>query len=450
MLDISESCGYSIAQQIDLFNSIKPLFVAKPLVIVLSKIDIQSYAELKSEEKKMIEDLAKEANAYLIKMSNITGDGVQDVKEKACDVLLDYRLAHKSKDPKKEAGIANRLHIAQPKKRDNKDRPSFIPDSVTKGVKKTGPTVKELQDEYGGAGNFYIPAEEHYILAKEEWRYDLFPEFYNGSNVLDFYEPDIERKLDALEKEEEALLAIEAQDNELMKGEESENSDGVDMGALKKSLKDVRHKTNMSRLQHKMKAKLKARPKRVDVEKMIDHFEKVGVPVNKESLRSRSKSRRSIGDLEAAADKNANRLLADLSDDGEVIVDDKIAAEEDKTRGRKRKRDKSVNPDDYKMDVDEEAPRAKSHKPGRSMTPVQRKASVGKLRRSLTKDRREGSEPKRLPYKLVPEEQIRLAKKINKSFKNSIFKDEADRTIQVKKPKWLFAGKMDGGSRRSR
>ena len=40
MLDISESCGYTIEQQIELFNSIKPLFTAKPLVICLTKIDI--------------------------------------------------------------------------------------------------------------------------------------------------------------------------------------------------------------------------------------------------------------------------------------------------------------------------------------------------------------------------------------------------------------------------
>ena len=103
----------------------------------------------------------------------------------------------------------NRLHVAQPKKRDNIERPVIIPESVLKGVKKTGPTVKELQEEYGGAGKFYIPNEEHYILDNEEWRYDKFPEFYNGSNVLDFYDPDIERKLAALEKEEEDLIAME-------------------------------------------------------------------------------------------------------------------------------------------------------------------------------------------------------------------------------------------------
>jgi len=47
------------------------------------------------------------------------------------------------------------------------------------------------------------------LLEKEEWRYDKFPEFYNGSNVLDFYDPDITEKLNALEKEEEELLKME-------------------------------------------------------------------------------------------------------------------------------------------------------------------------------------------------------------------------------------------------
>lgn len=48
----------------------------------------------------------------------------------------------------------------------------------------------------------------------------------------------------------------------------------------------------------------------------------------------------------------------------------------------------------------------------RSMTPSQRKISVKKLIRDRTASRREGSEPKRLEYKPVPESHIRLAKKI--------------------------------------
>ena len=49
-----------------MFNNIKPLFQAKPLVIVLTKIDLQTYKELEPDMKKEIEKLAKETNAYLI------------------------------------------------------------------------------------------------------------------------------------------------------------------------------------------------------------------------------------------------------------------------------------------------------------------------------------------------------------------------------------------------
>ena len=143
-IDISETCGYTIEQQISLFKNIKPLFQHKPLVIVLSKIDLLKYNELPKKTKEMIETLAKEHNAYLIQMSNSSGDGISDVKQKACDILLDHRLTQKAKDPKKAEQILNRLHVAQPKKRDNFDRAPAIPDSVVNGVKKVGPTIKEL------------------------------------------------------------------------------------------------------------------------------------------------------------------------------------------------------------------------------------------------------------------------------------------------------------------
>lgn len=103
----------------------------------------------------------------------------------------------------------NRLHVGQPKKRDNIDRAPLVPDSVVAGVKKAGPTIKELQDEFGGAGNFYIPIEEHYQLEDDSWKFDRWPEFYLGKNVMDFYDPDIEAKLKALEEEEDKLLQME-------------------------------------------------------------------------------------------------------------------------------------------------------------------------------------------------------------------------------------------------
>ena len=62
--------------------------------------------------------------------------------------------------------------------------------------------------------------------------------------MLDFYEPDIERKLDALEREEAEILRLEAEENEMMDGVDSddENSDGVGMEELKASLAEVRSK----------------------------------------------------------------------------------------------------------------------------------------------------------------------------------------------------------------
>lgn len=77
-----------------------------------------------------------------------------------------------------------------------------------------------------------MPFEEHFILEKEEWRYDRFPEFYNGSNVLDFYDADIEEKLAKLEKEEDEILKMEDEERKLMDGESSDNSDGITMGEL--------------------------------------------------------------------------------------------------------------------------------------------------------------------------------------------------------------------------
>jgi len=56
----------------------------------------------------------------------------------------------------------------------------------------------------------------------------------------------------------------------------------------------------------------------------------------------------------------------------------------------------------------------------RAYTPEQRKVSVQKNLRERTNSRREGHQPQRLAYKVVPEEQIRLAKKINATFKHSI------------------------------
>jgi hypothetical protein len=60
-------------------------------------------------------------------MSNKTGEGIADVRAKACDILLDHRLTLKAKDPKKAEAIMAKLHVAEPKKRDNRVRDITVP-----------------------------------------------------------------------------------------------------------------------------------------------------------------------------------------------------------------------------------------------------------------------------------------------------------------------------------
>jgi len=56
-IDISESCGQTISQQISLFNNIKPLFANKPYLIVLTKIDLARFEDLNQEDQQNINRL---------------------------------------------------------------------------------------------------------------------------------------------------------------------------------------------------------------------------------------------------------------------------------------------------------------------------------------------------------------------------------------------------------
>lgn len=100
-----------------------------------------------------------------------------------------------------------------------------------------------------------------------------------------------------------------------------------------------------------MKARQNVRPKNAKLSEMIEGFESKGIAVNRESLKSRSKSRRSIADLEKSADALAKKVRDDESGDDEVVKDKVMADAEQQERGRKRRRGKEIDSDDY-MEVD--------------------------------------------------------------------------------------------------
>lgn len=53
-MDVSEQCGHTLDEQIELFNGIKPLFANKPLLVVLNKVDVIRPEELSEEKRELL------------------------------------------------------------------------------------------------------------------------------------------------------------------------------------------------------------------------------------------------------------------------------------------------------------------------------------------------------------------------------------------------------------
>jgi len=66
MIDISEHCGYSIKKQVELFNDISPLFSGKPLLIVMTKIDLVKFENLSTENKNLLNKLLNDKKIKMI------------------------------------------------------------------------------------------------------------------------------------------------------------------------------------------------------------------------------------------------------------------------------------------------------------------------------------------------------------------------------------------------
>jgi len=156
-------------------------------------------------------------------MSTLTDESsIQEVKNIACERLLASRVQLKLRS-RKASDVANRVHVAQPRGRDTTARPAVIPAGVEErrraieqGLIAKRKTERDLQEENGGAGVYNADLKKIYDLP-EDWKYDIMPETLDGHNIMDFVDPDIDAKLEALEQEEEAMLAawkgqVEAED----------------------------------------------------------------------------------------------------------------------------------------------------------------------------------------------------------------------------------------------
>lgn len=225
-IDPSEECGYTLAKQLDLFKGISPLFANKPIIVVANKTDLGWENDMTTEMTSMMEEFTANG-APLLKMSAQDESGVSDVKNKACELLLQARVESKMRGKKME-NILNRLHLATPKVV-NPNRKPNIPASVLAkqaattvedgdtAMKDSQPgkrTEKDLQEENGGAGVYSMDWRKLYSLKRSEWCYDVIPEIVDGKNISDFYDKDIGEKLDVLEREEDMREAVQDVEND--------------------------------------------------------------------------------------------------------------------------------------------------------------------------------------------------------------------------------------------
>jgi nucleolar GTP-binding protein len=178
-------------------------------MFVVNKIDKRKPEDLEGEDKALFEEILSDPEITLAQTSCYTDEGVMDLRNVACDKLLAARVEQKLKGVKIQS-VINKLHLAEPVKRDDRERPAFIPESVlNRSVAEEEPKklMRDIERENGGAGVFNVDLKANYILKKEEWKYDIIPEIMDGKNVADFIDPEIEEKLEALEREEERLVA---------------------------------------------------------------------------------------------------------------------------------------------------------------------------------------------------------------------------------------------------
>ena len=406
-MDLSEQCGYTVSAQMALFQSIKPLFANKLVFVVINKIDVTKPEDLDAELQQQLQDLVtSNSNTELLQLSCITNEGIQSVKNTACDRLIADRVAAKLKSgqasqpananiPTGRLGdLLSRIHVAQPL--GGVVREIFIPDAIKNGGVGKYDTLdpnrrkleRDIEEENGGAGVYNIDLKKSYDLAEADWRHDKVPEFFNGKNVADFVDPDIEAKLAELEAEEERLEAEGYYDD-------SESMEDEDDGEIRMKAELIRDKKALMMNEARARKSLKNR-----------------------AIIPRSKKLRTISQMEKHL--------------GSIGLDP--AAPSGRARAQIRNARPPPTADDF-MDLDTPSARAKS---------VSRAPKMNRLTDGLAASKTGIADP------VKRDKTERMAKLGQRKMNRMARQGEADRHVPATRPKHLFSGKRGLGSTRSR
>ena len=392
VMDISEQCGHSIESQLQLFDNIKPLFVNKPLIIALNKVDVITFDDLRADAKEALTRFQSE-DIPVIPMSTIQEEGVMDVKMKSCDLLLEQRVEIKLKS-KKMPDILNRLHLATPSPRDEKDRPPCIPLNAKKRISatsagehmETNETSRrklEREIELEMNDDYILDMKKHYLLPYKEQKYDIIPEIVDGKNIADFIDPDILERLDQLEKEEGLRVTAGEYESEQ---EDEETVRTRDLAQKIRKRRAFLHKLNISK-------------------RVRNH------PTMPRTNVRASRPLKRRGDNE-----DRNEMEEEFHTGSDMECDTHLTTPQITGRKRKRQQSKSLSRSQPKVIKPESRSRSR---PPRDQSGVRDSIQMVAVRKKM--------------------------KRSQKNFNMKGKKGEADRVIPTKMPKHLFSGKRKQG-----
>jgi nucleolar GTP-binding protein len=386
VMDVSEQCDRTIEEQVHLFESIRPLFTNKPVIVGLNKVDIMRRGDLPTEKNDLLNKLEGEG-VPVVEMSTITQEGIIAVRDRACDELLAQRVEAKLQEKKTTStnSILNRVFVAYPAPRDDKTRAPFIPpgalekksiQSVTsKQPKKTerDPSMRKLERELELEleDDYILDLKKHYMLKNEEEKYDVVPEIWEGHNLADFVDPDIQQKLADLLKEEELREAAGEYDSDL-------DSDDEETKEKLELAKEIREKEKLLALENQF------------------HKSKAGSQVSRKNVRKRERS--------------MSRLESELNDLG----------------------------------VDVDVKKMKNLQGAAARPALGKKVKVGRSR-TLSAVRPAPRDELAIPDEKKRAKAVTLRNKAQRILKREAKKGEADRHVYDLKPKHLFSGKRGMG-----
>ena len=351
-MDLSEQCGYSVHAQIQLFQSIKPLFSNKLVFLIINKIDITRPEDLDPETQSQLQSLIDSTdNIEMLQLSCTTSENLMQVRNAACDRLIAERNASKlqggtssSGEPTGRLGdLLRRIHVAQPL--GGVTRETFIPEAVKSRMQYDKDDanrpllLRDIEAENGGAGVYNVDLRKEWKLDDPSWRYDKVPEVMNGRNVSDFMDPDITAKLDALENEEEQLETdgfYNVLDEDSMDDIEE---DGIryKAGLIREKQALIKNEARMKRLKNGAVIPRNKSVKKLST--MENHLGSLGLDTSRVSARAREQSRRRSASMARGRSLDANGAAdADAMD-----VDTPRSASQAIARAKSRARSQSTN-----------------------------------------------------------------------------------------------------------